>query len=66
MLKSKPITLVLLAPAWQNANWHLKAWKLVKVWPEIVHEVSRSNEPFLFEVSIKGPKVLPRDPIRNL
>ena len=57
VLKECDITFVLLASGWLNLDWNNFAWKMIKVWPEIVRSVSQARFPMLFEVSSSNLKV---------
>lgn len=56
VLKECDITFILLSSGWVNLGWHEMAWKMVKVWPDIIKNVSQARFPTLFEVS-PAPKV---------
>lgn len=51
VLKECNMTFVLLASGWSNFDWNNLAWKMVKVWPEIVKNVAQARFPMLFDVS---------------
>lgn len=53
-LKDAQLTFVHLAPGWTNLLWEEQAWKIIKCWPHIVHEVTRTRVPAILEVTIKG------------
>lgn len=47
------ITFVYLASGWTNTIWDIYAWKIIKVWPDIVRNVKQANYPMLFKVTIQ-------------
>ncbi len=53
-LKECRLTFVYLAPAWMHLCWHEFAWKIVRVWPDVVRNVEQAPHPLLFEVSPGG------------
>lgn len=54
-LKSAGLTFVLLKN-WTNIGWHEQAWKMVKVFPEIVREVGTLRSPTIYEITT-APKL---------
>jgi len=51
-LKQARLTFVFLAKGWTNLAWETFAWKLLKVWPDVVQNVERVRLPSLFQVTI--------------
>lgn len=67
VLRDQQLMFVYLAPGWTNLNWASDfAWKIVKVWPEIVSEVQRAREPTIFEVAPKSLKVSLMQKVRDI
>ncbi len=56
VLKECKLGFVYLAPGWTKLQWEEYAWKIVKVWPDIVKNVEQTPYPSVFEVSM-GLKV---------
>lgn len=57
VLKKAGLTFVLLAPGWTNLPWEEQAWKIIKVWPQIVRSVKMTKKPTVFRVTPRGPKI---------
>jgi hypothetical protein len=55
-LKEAGLMFVYMASGWTNTPWEDYAWKIIKVWPHIVRNVSQARFPMVFEVSV-GLKV---------
>ena len=53
VLKESELMFVYLAPGWTNITWHEQAWKIIKVWPDIVENIERARYPMVFEVSVQ-------------
>lgn len=66
VLRECDLMSVILAPGWTQLAWPTFAWKMIKVWPNIVAEVSRANRPTLFEVSCGELKVSRKGLIADL
>jgi len=56
-LKAGKLTFVHLASGWTNTEWSVYAWKIVKVWPEILSATRLAREPTILEVAINANKV---------
>jgi len=56
-LKECNLMFVCLAPGWPRLPWDDYAWKIVKVWPDIVKNVAQARYPMVFEVTV-GLKIL--------
>ena len=65
VLKEADLMFVYLASGWTNIPWPVQAWKIIKVWPDIIKEVSRSRDPSLIEITVKL-KVDNKGPISRL
>ena len=39
VLNEAGLTFICLAPGWTNLPWPTFAWKIIKVWPDVVEEV---------------------------
>ncbi|MBN2020637.1 MAG: hypothetical protein JW749_10490 [Sedimentisphaerales bacterium] len=63
VLKECKIAFVYLAPGWTKLPWEEYAWRIVKVWPDIVKNVEQAPYPSVFEVSL-GLKVQPEGRIK--
>lgn len=59
-LRSSDITFFALARGWMNQKLEIQAWKLVKIWPDIVAEAKRTRVPSIFEIPITSNKILAR------
>ena len=42
ILRECDLTFVYFTSGWMNADWPTHAWKIIKVWPAIVRNVSRA------------------------
>jgi hypothetical protein len=51
VLKECNLTFVYLAPGWTKLPWEDFAWRIVKVWPDVVKNVEQAPQPLVFEVS---------------
>lgn len=51
VLKECKLMFVYLAPVWTHTPWHDYAWKLVKVWPQVVQSVEESPYPLILRIS---------------
>jgi len=38
-------------------TFHDQAWKLLKIWPDVVRNAEQSRAPTLYEVPVSGTKV---------
>jgi len=66
VLKECKLMFVYLAPGWTNLQWPVFAWKIVKVWPDIVRNVEQARYPMVFEVASSSLKIQSRGRISNL
>ncbi len=57
VLKESNLMFVYLARGWTTLEWPVFAWKIVKVWPDIVRNVEQAHYSMLFEVAVGGLKV---------
>lgn len=51
-LKDSGLMFVYMASGWTNTPWADYAWKIIKVWPQIVRNVSEARYPMVLEVSV--------------
>ena len=51
IFKESNFTYFLLKSGWLHLPWEVFAYKMIKVWPDIVKNISRATYPMLFEVS---------------
>jgi hypothetical protein len=65
-LKSCKLMFVHLSAGWTNIDWPTFAWKIIKVWPEIVRNVERARYPTVFEVKPGNLKVQQVGLVANL
>ncbi|MCH7808489.1 MAG: hypothetical protein IIB60_04635 [Planctomycetes bacterium] len=56
-LREANLMFVVLGKRWTDLNWPTFAWKIIKVWPQIVQEVHTTRRPTLFRVTVKNLKV---------
>jgi len=56
VLRSLPLTFFLFADGWAGMPWRDRAWKAIKVWPEIVAAAS-PRRPSIFRVPVSAAKV---------
>lgn len=56
-LRDANLMFVYLASGWTNLAWADFAWKIVKVWPDIVRNVEKTRKPTIFEVAVRTLKV---------
>jgi PIN like domain len=56
VLRSLPLTFFLFAPSWCTIPWHERAWKTIKVWPQVVKNAS-PTKPSIFSIPISATKV---------
>lgn len=57
MLRQCDLMFVYLARGWITIGWEEQAWKIIKAWPAIVHSVSHTRKPTIFEVHAGSLKV---------
>lgn len=48
---------VTYARGWNNISFHERAWKTLRVWPEVVGAVQRARQPTLFEIPVVATKI---------
>lgn len=65
-LRDADLSFVYLAPGWTNLRWQDMAWKLVRIWPDVVKNVERSRQATVFEIKTTSLKVELRGTTRNL
>jgi len=51
VLKECGLMFVYLASGWTHTKWDTYAWKIVKVWPEIVRNVEEARFPIILMVT---------------
>ena len=56
-LRTADLSFIYLASGWTNLEWAVFAWKIVKVWPDIVRNVETARRPTVFEVKPGSLKV---------
>lgn len=66
VLKDSKLTFVLLAQRWLHLEWPVYAWKIIKVWPNIVQTVEQVRYPMVFKVAVGGLKIQTIGRISNL
>lgn len=66
ILKECGLMFVYLAPGWTTIEWEDFAWKIIKVWPNIVKNVEEATYPMVFEVTVGSLKIQTRGRISNL
>ena len=52
LLKDHELRFVFLASGWTKQTWEVIAWKIVKVWPNIVRSIKQARHPMVWEVTI--------------
>lgn len=57
---------VLLASGWTNLEWRDIAWKIVKVWPDVIRNVEQARYPMVFEVTVGTLKIRPMGRVSSL
>ncbi len=57
VLRHAELSFVFLAGGWSNLPWETQAWKIIRVWPDIVRNVAAVRFPTVFEVSVGACKV---------
>ena len=57
VLRDANLSFVFLAGGWSNLPWETQAWKLLRVWPDIVRNVLRARMPTIFEVAVGTGKI---------
>lgn len=55
-LKKSGLMFIYMAPGWTHTPWQDYAWKIIKVWPQIVRSVTQARYPMILQVSV-GLKV---------
>lgn len=56
VLRDLPITFFLFVDAWCNLPWHERAWKTIRVWPEVIKAASPPR-PTVFSIPVRALKV---------
>jgi hypothetical protein len=56
VLRECGLMFVYMASGWTNTEWPVYAWKIVKVWPDVVRSVEQARFPIVLEVTL-GLKV---------
>lgn len=52
VLRDSNLMFVHLAKGWTNLQWNDWAWKIIRVWPDVVRNVEKLRDPWILEVSI--------------
>ncbi len=66
VLKGSGLTFIHLAKHWTTVSWEGFAWRIIKVWPEIVKAVIAEQKPRVLTVKYKNLKVEPGPYIPDL
>lgn len=56
-LADSGLTIVFFRGGWAELDVHTHAWKMVRIWPDIVKAVTRCSEPTAFEIAPQARKV---------
>jgi len=56
ILRGLPLTFFLFADGWAGIPWRDRAWKAIKVWPEVVAAASQ-RRPTIFRIPVSAAKV---------
>ena len=56
-LRQADLSFVYLTSGWTNLAWPVLAWKIVKVWPDVVRNVKTARRPTVYEVGPGSLKV---------
>ncbi|NLF31087.1 MAG: hypothetical protein GX591_09400 [Planctomycetes bacterium] len=56
-LADSGLTIVFFRRNFDNLDFPTRAWKLVKLWPQIIAETTRCRVPTMFEITAKAEKV---------
>lgn len=56
-IKECGLMYVLLAQGWLHLDWSVYAWKIIKIWPNIVTNVEQARYPLLFKVPVSASKI---------
>lgn len=57
ILRTLPLTFVVLAPSWTSLRWEDQAPRFLTAWPSIVAATMGARQPTVFEVAISGKKI---------
>ena len=66
VLREAGLTFICFSIGWMNLSWEVQAWKLIKVWPDVLRAVSKIKEPTLFKVTVSSLKVQEVQPIAQI
>lgn len=66
VLKEAGLTFVSFSESWMNLRWEVQAWKMIKVWPDVVRAVSKLKKPTIFRVAVTSLKVKEVGPIAQI
>lgn len=58
--KESQFSYVVMGESFMRTAWTDQAWKLVKVWPDVVKATQHVRRPTIFDVKISSLKVQPR------
>ena len=56
-LRQADLSFVYLTSGWTNLEWSVFAWKIIKVWPDVVRNVETAMRPTVYEVGPGNLKV---------
>ena len=56
-LRKADLSFIYLTSGWTNLEWPVFAWKIVKVWPDVVRNVETTRRPTVYEVRPGSLKV---------
>lgn len=57
VLRNSTLTFFLFADGWNSVSWADRAWKTVKIWPDIVRQATNTRKPTVFKIPISANKV---------
>jgi hypothetical protein len=66
VLRGLPLTVFLFASGWASLAWEEKAWKAVKVWPQVTKMAAGIRQPSVFEIPVSASKVIRKGHTANL
>ena len=56
-LRQADLSFIYLTSGWTNLEWPVFAWKIIKVWPDVVRNVETARMPTVYEVGPGNLKV---------
>ena len=57
VLKDSNLTFFMLAKGWTNMKWSDQAWKMVKIWPEVIRSASQQRYPTIYKIPVSSNKI---------